>query len=387
MALFGSKKEMEKALNTAKAESEHRIAEKEKEMEKLRAERSAVEDDLKRKIAELEQEIQKRDESLSTISNAHEDEIEKLNKTHIDEISVIRKESAIQAQQMIEFIDTRKEELDKKTDKELLISSVMALDGYAGRMERLEKNLEYHNVLSLIEDMKKEFSESIEKTKSLFLEKMEARDLFEKIDQMQTKATDQLTQMNTEVTSQIKANTDDLTQKMHSMNTLLTDLMKSLRLPEKLEGLSGQIDELYEKLSDKVDELEESITKKINAYDLSSGIESLQRAVKKMDETIDDISEATEKTSDWLENSGLMYNSSDITDALRVIDELKSEVSSIGSIREDVTEIKNSVCDSWSSDSISSKLESIESSIRDLGYTVEAAKDAAERAADRDSSF
>ena len=353
MALFGyySKEELDNAVSDATLEARLIIAEKEKELEKLKADKAGAEEETKKKIAELEQ-------SLSASSVAYEEELEKLQKVHVEEISVVRRECTIQAQQMIEFIDTRKEELDKKTERELLLTAVMALDGYAGRLERLEKNMEFRDVMKRMSEMKQEFTENLGSAETELLKKLEAKELFESIGKMQT-----------DVSSQIEDNTADLTGKIKSMNSLLTDLMNSLKLPEKLEALSEEIDDLYQKLSDKVDELENNVAEKIDAYDITGSLDSIQETVNGIDDTVDDLSESTEKI-------------------MGLVEDLRSGIERMESIKEDLDEIKSNVnpYGSYSVysevNSISSKLESIESDIRSLGYSVDAAKDAAERAAD-----
>ena len=352
MAFLGyySKEELDNAVSDATLEAQLIIAEKKEELEKLKAEKAAAEEEMKKKIAELEQ-------SLSASSVAHEEELEKLQKAHVEEISVVRRECTIQAQQMIEFIDTRKEELEKKSERELLLTAVMALDGYAGRLDRLERNMEFRDVMKRMSEMKQEFTEKLDNTEIELLKKLEAKELFETIGKMQA-----------DVSSQIKDNTDDLTGKIKSMNILLTDLMNSLKLPEKLEALSEQIDDLYQKLSDKVDELEKQVAEKIDAYDITGSLDSIQETVNGIDGTVDDLSESTERI-------------------MGLVEDLRSGIEKIESIKEKVDEIKTNV-DPYGSysvysevNSLLSKLESIESDIRSIGYSVEEAKDAAERAA------
>lgn len=356
MALFGySKEKLNKAVNAATAETEQKLADKEKELESLQADKATTEDALKKTISDLEQQVIVRDQTISSMTTGHEEELERIRQKHINEITLVRKESAIQAQQMLEFIDARKESLEKKSDRELLLSAVMALEGYAGRLERVEKNMEYHDVIARMAEMKKEFSDRITETESALLEQLKSKKVFERIGQMQS-----------DISKQIEDNTDDLTHKITSMNSLLTELMDSLKLPEKLKNLSDQIDDIYQKLSEKIQELENSVAAKIDEYDITGSLDSLQGTVNGIDETADDISESTDKIEEQLS-------------------ELKSEIEKMDSLKMDLSEIKSSICDSWSSESISSKLDSIESSIQSLESSVDQARDAAERAANHDS--
>ncbi len=382
MALFFTKKGVEQKLTAAREDATNQIAEKDQELEKLREVMASAESGFREQIAVLEEELQKRQNTIAASAAAFEEEKEKMRQAHVDEIVAVRRENAIQTQQMIEFIDARKEELAKKTDKELLVSAVMALEGYAGRLERVEKNMEYHEVTERMAEMKKEFNENLDSTEAALLEKLERKEVTEKISQLQESTIGQLEEMQKGFSWQMEQTKEDLSGKIVSMNTGLTELMNSLQLPERLETLSGQIDDLYRKFSGKVDELARTITEKIGAYDtISARMASLQETVSGMGGTVKGVDETANKTLKMLDKSGLLdVNHFGKNDVIQTLGELKSDMSHLQELRNSVNEIKGDVRNALNSDAVSSRLNSIEQAIQGLNNGVDAVRKAAEQA-------
>ena len=382
MALFFTKKGVEQKLTAAREDAANQIAAKDQELEKLREVMASAESGFREQIAVLEEELQKRQNTIAASAAAFEEEKEKMRQAHVDEIVAVRRENAIQTQQMIEFIDARKEELVKKTDKELLVSAVMALEGYAGRLERVEKNMEYHEVTERMAEMKKEFNENLDSTEAALLEKLERKEVTEKISQLQESTIGQLEEMQKGFSWQMEQTKEDLSGKIVSMNTGLTELMNSLQLPERLETLSGQIDDLYRKFSGKVDELARTITEKIGAYDtISARMASLQETVSGMGGTVKGVDETANKTLKMLDKSGLLdVNHFGKNDVIQTLGELKSDMSHLQELRNSVNEIKGDVRNALNSDAVSSRLNSIEQAIQGLNNGVDAVRKAAEQA-------
>ena len=382
MALFFTKKGVEQKLTAAREDAANQIAAKDQELEKLREVMASAESGFREQIAVLEEELQKRQNTIAASAAAFEEEKEKMRQAHVDEIVAVRRENAIQTQQMIEFIDARKEELAKKTDKELLVSAVMALEGYAGRLERVEKNMEYHEVTERMAEMKKEFNENLDSTEAALLEKLERKEVTEKISQLQESTIGQLEEMQKGFSWQMEQTKEDLSGKIVSMNTGLTELMNSLQLPERLETLSGQIDDLYRKFSGKVDELARTITEKIGAYDtISARMASLQETVSGMGGTVKGVDETANKTLKMLDKSGLLdVNHFGKNDVIQTLGELKSDMSHLQELRNSVNEIKGDVRNALNSDAVSSRLNSIEQAIQGRNNGVDAVRKAAEQA-------
>lgn len=382
MALFFTKKGVEQKLTAAREDAANQIAAKDQELEKLREVMASAESGFREQITVLEEELQKRQNTIAASAAAFEEEKEKMRQAHVDEIVAVRRENAIQTQQMIEFIDARKEELAKKTDKELLVSAVMALEGYAGRLERVEKNMEYHEVTERMAEMKKEFNENLDSTEAALLEKLERKEVTEKISQLQESTIGQLEEMQKGFSWQMEQTKEDLSGKIVSMNTGLTELMNSLQLPERLETLSGQIDDLYRKFSGKVDELARTITEKIGAYDtISARMASLQETVSGMGGTVKGVDETANKTLKMLDKSGLLdVNHFGKNDVIQTLGELKSDMSHLQELRNSVNEIKGDVRNALNSDAVSSRLNSIEQAIQGLNNGVDAVRKAAEQA-------
>lgn len=387
MALFFTKKGVEQKLTAAREDAANQIAEKDQELEKLREVMASAESGFREQIAVLEEELQKRQNTIAASAAAFEEEKEKMRQAHVDEIVAVRRENAIQTQQMIEFIDARKEELAKKTDKELLVSAVMALEGYAGRLDRVEKNMEYHEVTERMAEMKKEFNENLDSTEAALLEKLERKEVTEKISQLQESTIGQLEEMQKGFSWQMEQTKEDLSGKIVSMNTGLTELMNSLQLPERLETLSGQIDDLYRKFSGKVDELARTITEKIGAYDtISARMASLQETVSGMGGTVKGVDETANKTLKMLDKSGLLdVNHFGKNDVIQTLGELKSDMSHLQELRNSVNEIKGDVRNALNSDAVSSRLNSIEQAIQGLNNGVDAVRKAAEEAPEQPS--
>ena len=382
MALFFTKKGVEQKLTAAREDAANQIAAKDQELEKLREVMASAESGFREQIAVLEEELQKRQNTIAASAAAFEEEKEKMRQAHVDEIVAVRRENAIQTQQMIEFIDARKEELAKKTDKELLVSAVMALEGYAGRLERVEKNMEYHEVTEQMAEMKKEFNENLDSTEAALLEKLERKEVTEKISRLQESTIGQLEEMQKGFSWQMEQTKEDLSGKIVSMNTGLTELMNSLQLPERLETLSGQIDDLYRKFSGKVDELARTITEKIGAYDtISARMASLQETVSGMGGTVKGVDETANKTLKMLDKSGLLdVNHFGKNDVIQTLGELKSDMSHLQELRNSVNEIKGDVRNALNSDAVSSRLNSIEQAIQGPNNGVDAVRKAAEQA-------
>ena len=383
MAIFGSKKEVEKAVNAAReqfasTEEALKAAKEEatKELERVKAEKAA-----------LEEKLQKSEKAFSDAVGEHQAEVEKINLEHIEEIARIRKESALRVQQMIEFIDVRKGELEKKSDKELLVSAVMALDGYASRMQRLELFMDFHDVETKMTEMRKAFSDSLDSTESRLLEKLQAKALLDRIEAVQSEVNETMDQMQCDLDSKIKSSNENLSSEIESMNTTLSSLMNSLQLPEKLVELSRQIDDLYQKLSRKVDDLLESITEKMEEYDITSSISDLQETVNGIDSTVDNIEERTEGYLDNLSDTvrealDEVKNEMSASGVSYAMDELKSEINSLYMLKSDIDEIKDCVCSSYGSGSIPYMLDQLADAVREAKEAAEGAKEAAERIGD-----
>ena len=85
----------------------------------------------------------------------HQIEIEDLNRLHQKDVDSIK-----------ERIETDKRKLEQLSEKELLSSIIIALEGYGSRISRLESLIDQQNeetVYTQINEMLQEISESIEK--------------------------------------------------------------------------------------------------------------------------------------------------------------------------------------------------------------------------------
>ena len=89
-------------------------------------------------------------QAQSDISNAYtscKNEKQILEQKHSEEIIFIKKNYESLIRQIREEIETQKEALSQMEEKELLINVMIALGGYAGRLERIEKQLKDDQIM------------------------------------------------------------------------------------------------------------------------------------------------------------------------------------------------------------------------------------------------
>lgn len=99
--------------------------------------------------------IDTKQSQMDDLKNAHKSEVEDLCDRHRDEIRSIRQECDKEIQRERERIEGRKELLSQKSDKELLIDVMLALEKYAGRLDRIEQSASHENIVQLINDTAK----------------------------------------------------------------------------------------------------------------------------------------------------------------------------------------------------------------------------------------
>ena len=108
--------------------------------------REAVEQEQhQQEITALQKEHQ---QELSALREEHQRHIEDLQEEYDSRIASIRDAHLVELRKVREHIEERKEVLSAMEDRELLVNIMIALESYAGRMERLEEALRGNEIVN-----------------------------------------------------------------------------------------------------------------------------------------------------------------------------------------------------------------------------------------------
>ena len=224
------------------------------------------EDECTRRIRSIQEESALEIESVKNDANQKVNEIIMRSKEAIDRINndvkvqleAERKKSLYELTELKEHIESRKEILETASEKSLLVDVMMALEGYASRLNRLEERL---NVQS-IEDASKKINNSIY--------------------QLTEGMKNQMNRMLVSFTTEIEKLDSDMEEKINSFD------------------IAGSIYELVEKLRN-VEEKVESISDRIGDYDTDYG--SVWGSISEVKSAAEDAKSAAEDAKSAAEDA------------------------------------------------------------------------------------
>jgi len=116
---------------------------------------------------------QKASADLQELRKQFEEEKKMLESQFEDEKKDLQKQHEQSLQRMREQIESDREVLSQKGDKELLIDVVLALDGYASRMQRLEDSLRVGSIKKSIQQASDAMTSATEDLKSSLVYRIE----------------------------------------------------------------------------------------------------------------------------------------------------------------------------------------------------------------------
>ena len=99
---------------------------------------------------------------VSAMKTTCDKRINDLIAEHNEEKNAIRLDCANQIKRLKEKIENRKETLSQMSEKELLANIILALDGYAGRLNRIESHLTEDVITKSLALLMKDFAQRIE---------------------------------------------------------------------------------------------------------------------------------------------------------------------------------------------------------------------------------
>lgn len=123
----------------------------------------------------------------------YEDEISYISKNNIDKIASLKEEfenniTAIQEEydkkirHEKEFIESHKEKLLAMSEKELLVNIMLSLEGYSGKIERLEAGINNGQLSQKIDDLKKVSASNAKEVSKMLIDHVDSLNIPEKID-------------------------------------------------------------------------------------------------------------------------------------------------------------------------------------------------------------
>ena len=340
---------------------------------------------------------QNAEEKVRAANQACEKEKAELNDRHAEEIQSILQNCELENRQAREHakeeIESRRSVLSQMADKEMLINVMIALDGYGTRLDRIEK---YFIENKIIEHTNRMFQSTTDKidavTKSLAGQLDEMHDSLEnafnesdfknKIEYICAYMRELDSDTNEKITEQTAARFQDLEDKVDEMTKRLAYQIGGMNgtIEESLRGsdFKNRVEDVRKDLSDLAYDVNEikssvcdgcgtSIAEEIN--DIKSNVDSIK----------DSVDEVHSSVCDTYSYDSLASKIEDIKDAVGgtrdALYDIKSDVApvryDVDSIKDSVDKIQSSVCDTYSYDSLASKMEEIRDAVRDTKDMVE----------------
>lgn len=151
---------------------------------------------------------------------------------------------------MKEDIESRKEVLNNMSEKELLISVMIALDGYGSRIERLENASGYEEVANQVNALIPNITDKLEHMADDIIKKMESYNILKQIGDIQSKIDDiQYTVCNEAYKNDsIPDAIDSLQSDISFMKTNIDDIRSSVCDRHTYDSLASSIDSISSEL-------------------------------------------------------------------------------------------------------------------------------------------
>ena len=190
-------------------------------------------------------------------------EIDAIKTRHASEIATIKKDYEKQIKETKEAIENRKEILLKMDEKELLADVMIALDGYSGRFERIEKFL----------------------TEDVIRERIDG--LYQKIE------------------SELNEIAQSFTLKIEEMNNAIDSKLDNSVIQNGLNSIEDDVSEInstVDSISSTVDEIHSSVCDKYSYDSLASEVESLKSSIEEAATAAEEAKSAAESVQYMIES-------------------------------------------------------------------------------------
>ncbi len=233
------------------------IAFLERSVRGLKSQVTAAEEKAKRDLADRERE--------------YEEEKQRLLEQHVADLEKLRREHERDLQMVKEKIEGRREILQQRSEKELLVDTVMALETYGSRIQRLETILDSEGFAERIDRLSDEFSGRMsDVSKSVNAQIAElARSVEESVESLDIAlATQRLEDLDDRITemhdavdgmkSAIGDGYEPISEKLASVSYDIDSIKSSIGDPYEFDSLRYAIEEAKSMASDAKDAAEEA---------------------------------------------------------------------------------------------------------------------------------
>ncbi len=231
---------------------------------------------LSKRKQEIEQEKFQTQAKLSAMNASCENKINELIKKHEEALALVNQQHAEKEEILCrdyekklrenqEHIESRKEVLLAKNEKELLTEVMVALDGYASRLARIETSL------------------------------------------IDTKIIDHVSKLVDEVSSKIHGVEDQLVKRISDMNDSLENAFDDYYLRQKMDELDMEISSLRDDMTSigsKIDDIHSGMDDVHSISSMSYEMESIKDAVEESKQAAENAQYAAESARDAIESLG-----------------------------------------------------------------------------------
>ena len=226
---------------------------------------------------------EQKDRDISTITQNCAQEVAKVQ----NELAQVKQDCEAQIRQTKEEVNFQKASLEKKKEKEILVDVMMTLNGYAGRLDRLEKHLTEDKIIPRINQL--------------------FQDISQKINGMNDFLSRQLDEMNTSLSYSI--NNSELQQKIdnvrYSLERQIDNMNYSLEesINNTLKNTNfANVEEMLENIESQLTDEDDSDSFAYVLQDMKSSIDSIYFGIDDIKSAVDDAVSAAEGARDAIES-------------------------------------------------------------------------------------
>jgi len=316
-------------------------------LSKVKKEKSDLEAKTALEIQELQNQIEEQ-------KNSWANEKQLLLEKHLTEMDSLREECKHVVRHTKEEIENREDVLSKMSERELLVKTMLALDGYADKLARIEMS-----TAGVMVDVQTSLA---------------INDFTEQIGFMKETITKQLTEVSNDYSKQLSEYSTDYSKRLSDISDDHT-----VQLSKVSSGIIGQLDSLGANVKSLIEKMEESITKSHNSV-----LEKIDIRLNKADVVakMEDMLVAVKGVQNYLKTGIEIPDYSEQLQRLAgEIQKIISTVQSVDSTVDDIDRSVNNVSDKlgyndWRA--VDQRFDELESLVRDCIDAAEKARDAAE---------
>lgn len=215
---------------------------------------------------------------IVTIKEQWCNEVTTIKEQWQNEIASVRKECELEITRTKESIERRKETLQLLPEKEILIDIMLALSGYASRIERLETVLSHEQISKQMNDIAVSTASKMKEMSNDILEHLNEMNIVERINDLSSTIVSQIEQNDVagEITD-LRSETDDI-------KSIVGDIKDTLGCQYDFSSVCGMLDSMSSDISNVKSEISS----------VNSSIDSLQSSVSSVCWAIDETKSAIE---------------------------------------------------------------------------------------------